>query len=199
VATQRSLRLERRPAAAGHPPQAVRRGPDGLGGCWRPRPLRLSSAPFIYPPGSMQRLARGAGTGVQILKLLPRFTMANFKNRLTAAKLQISTERGPPKPSRLTYRGSPLCHSLPPGCLQRGVGLERRPAVAGRPPQAECRWPHRWEGRWSPRPFKPVPLCGSLPLRPLHIPTDIDAETCAWSWNRGPDSETFAAIYYGKF
>ena len=34
----------------------------------------------------MQRGARGVGTGVQILKHFPQFTIANFKNRLTTKK-----------------------------------------------------------------------------------------------------------------
>src|SRR6188768_1243045 len=52
----------------------------------------------------MQRLARGVGAGVQILKLFPRFSMGNFKNRLTTKKSETIATPGPPGPQPLEYR-----------------------------------------------------------------------------------------------
>jgi len=114
---------------AGHPPQAVRRGPRRWEGCCSPRPPRPRSAPFIDPPGSMQRLARGVGTEVQILKLFPRFTMAKFKNRLTtkngASRRHAGTARWLTEgdPSAAPCLSAPFID--PPGSMQRlarGVG-----------------------------------------------------------------------------
>jgi hypothetical protein len=139
VATQRSLRLEGRPALAGHPPQAARRGQLGSKGAALTLPSGLLAL-FIDPPGSMQRGARGVGTGVQILKLFPKFSMANFKNRLTttkAASLRRTEATSAPADGlqKVTPRLRPAFR-LPRGCLQRSLRLERRPAVAGRPSQA---------------------------------------------------------------
>ena len=66
----------------------------------RPPPLPALWLPplYIYPPGPMQRLARGIGAGVQILKLLSRFSMGKFKNRLTDTKGPQTTPRRPPGP-----------------------------------------------------------------------------------------------------
>lgn len=74
---------------------------------------------------------------------------------------------------------------------QRSLRLERRPAVAGHPPQAACRDLLQVQGL-----LKPCPAQASV--RPLHGPTGLHAEDCAWSRVGGPDSETFAEIYYGK-
>ena len=78
-------------------------------------PAPAAPAPFIYPPGSMQRLARGVRTEVQILKLFPRFSTANFKNRLTASKV-TSPRRTWARTRTRTPRGSPLRRSPPSGC-----------------------------------------------------------------------------------
>ena len=130
------------------------------------------SASLTYPPGWLQRLARGVGFEVQILKVLPRFTMAKFKNRLTTKN---------PKSQRLKHPVATRATRWPQ------PGLERCPAAAGHPPQAGSQGPSQGGSRCSPGP-----LC------PPHIPPRINAEDCAWSWVPGPGSETFFAIYYGK-
>jgi hypothetical protein len=147
------------------------------------------SALFIDPPGSMQRGARGVGTGVQILKLLPKFSMTNFKNRLTTTK--CATRGRTSATAHSTHcitEGPPLPRPpilLPWGCLQRSLRLEGRPALPGRPPKQVTEAGRVWE---QLMPRLPRPLC------PLHRLTGINAERCAWSRDRGPDSETFAKI-----
>ena len=130
------------------------------------------SASLTYPPGWLQRLARGVGFEVQILKVLPRFTMAKFKNGLTT--------KNPKKPKTQTPRGH--------------EGYQVPVAKPGEVPS---------RSRTSPPSRFPGALPGGKPLQPRaslppHILPGIDAEDCAWSWVRGPGSETFFAIYYGK-
>jgi len=72
-----------------------------VGGLLQPSPAEASVLPFIDPPSPMQRLARGVGAGVQILKLFPEISMEKFKNRLTAAKAEIIAAPGPRVPQTL--------------------------------------------------------------------------------------------------
>jgi hypothetical protein len=81
----------------------------------QPRPARTTSPPFMDPPGPGQRSARGVGSQVQILKVLVRFTMAKFKNRLTAEIRGALRHAGPSGPGLQTL--APAGLPLPSGCL----------------------------------------------------------------------------------
>jgi hypothetical protein len=63
------------------------RGPEALPAAFTalPRPPG-SFPPYKYPPGAVRQFARGVGAEVRILTVFGRFSIANFKNRLTPTR-----------------------------------------------------------------------------------------------------------------
>ena len=100
----------RHPGATGAPRRWLAEARPSAGPT--PSPALRLLPPYIYPPGSMQRLARGARVEVQVLKLFPRFTMGKFKNGLTA---KSGTPTAPGRPPRRTLRSKGWVRTLQPG------------------------------------------------------------------------------------
>jgi hypothetical protein len=92
------------------------RGPEALPAASTalPRPPG-SFPPYKYPPGAVRQFARGVGAEVRILEVFGRFSIANFKNRLTPTRPPTTLLRAlrPPRrprrrPSRSGWRRPPL-------------------------------------------------------------------------------------------
>src|SRR6187402_3112575 len=92
-------------AALAAPGEAPRGYPDILPKRRRPRSRQCRSAPFIDPPGQMQRPARHIRPRVRVLNFFSRFTMADFKNRL-AAKTRTPSIAPPPRRHPQGCRGA---------------------------------------------------------------------------------------------
>jgi len=121
----------RHPGATGAPKRWLAEARPSAGPT--PFPALRLLPPYIYPPGSMQRLARGARVEVQVLKLFPRFTMGKFKNGLTARR---GTPTAPGRPPRRTLRSRGWVRTLQPG--------------------NRAAYPAVWEPRWRTPTTRPL-------------------------------------------